>query len=186
MADIFTPKELGELIGAPLRALVEAEAYAAQTTVQFIREVGFVANDDDDKENFGELRVITFQYTKTGIDGKTLQAELKVPVLSIVPIPALQIKSATIDFNVQLTAHDSDDNKQALPLINKNPFLKPLPSLRGIIAQKANNTIANNDSTSSFNMKISIQAEQADLTIGLQQIFGVLERGVNETEVKNT
>ena len=111
----------GTLIGAPMRAAVEAQALAAQSTVDFIREVGFLPAEDDQDPFFpandtdrrpvnadvGEVRNVVFKYTTTNTteDGSTdtRDVSLTVPILTIVPIPFLRIQEMTIDFSSKIT-----------------------------------------------------------------------------------
>ena len=89
---------LYQIIGAPLLALVQAETQAAQATANFIQQVGFY----DDEEGISRLKVVTFRYSKTGVDGNPIEFVVEIPVLSIVPIPTISVREATIDFAVEI------------------------------------------------------------------------------------
>jgi hypothetical protein len=49
------------MIGGPLNAVIKAQAQSAQTSVDFIKSVGFNAPD---AENPGKPTMVTFEYTK--------------------------------------------------------------------------------------------------------------------------
>jgi hypothetical protein len=102
MSDI-TDVPLYQIIGAPLLALVQGEAQAAQATARFIQEIGFESSQDEPLQ-FGRLKTVTFRYSKTSVGGTISQLEVEIPVLSIVPIPTLQIREAEIDFSVEITS----------------------------------------------------------------------------------
>lgn len=97
---------LGSIIGGALSAIVEAQSQAAHTTVNFINEVGFEGKQGERKPVY-----IDFQYEKMIIPEKETQQEeaekqkqitsLKVPLLTMVPIPYIRVDDATIDFNVK-------------------------------------------------------------------------------------
>jgi hypothetical protein len=66
-----------QLIGSPLKAAIEAQALAAQSTIEFIHKVGFkqqgglgaadtdlVFHDVEQDADAGELRSVNFEYTK--------------------------------------------------------------------------------------------------------------------------
>ena len=90
------------LIGAPMKAAIEAQALAAQSTIEFIHKVGFQqpsgggndllftnpANDAD----AGTLRSVSFLYKKKDENGVESNFELTVPLLSITPIPYIRIE----------------------------------------------------------------------------------------------
>ena len=50
------------MIGGPLNAVVRAQAQSAQTSVDFIKSVGF--NGPDAKEDKGKPTMVTFEYDK--------------------------------------------------------------------------------------------------------------------------
>src|SRR5688500_1205099 len=99
------------LIGAPLKAAIEAQGLAAKTTIDFIEKVGFIPDDPeqdpfflDEQEDVegGQVRNVTFQYARTDENGVGSNVTLTVPILSIVPIPYLRIDDMTIDFTAKL------------------------------------------------------------------------------------
>ena len=51
---------LYQVIGAPLLALVQAEAQSAQATARYIQEIGF-ENSTENPLEFGNLKSITFK-----------------------------------------------------------------------------------------------------------------------------
>src|SRR5262245_7438927 len=90
------------LIGAPMKAAIEAQALAAQTTIDFIHKVGFkqpraqdsdpLMSDTEENADFGELRNVTFTYDKKDeTDGEDATFSLTVPLLAVVPIPYIRI-----------------------------------------------------------------------------------------------
>ena len=73
------------LIGAPLKAAVEAQALAAQSTIDFIQKIGF-ANDASDATDLlfddpttdaaaGKIRNVTFTYQKKDATGDPKEFE---------------------------------------------------------------------------------------------------------------
>ena len=52
----------GTLIGAPMTAAVEAQALSAQTSIDFIRSIGFESTEDG--TDFGAVRQVTFSYSR--------------------------------------------------------------------------------------------------------------------------
>jgi hypothetical protein len=69
----------------PLNAVVQAQAQAAQSTVNFIRQAGF--NDRNETIN------ARFMYTSTNATtGDKKDMVLSVPVLTLLPIPYLRVR----------------------------------------------------------------------------------------------
>ena len=92
----------GTLIGAPMTAAVEAQALAAQSSIDFIRSIGFESDGDDTA--FGPVRQVAFTYSQRNTeDGTDRTVTLNVPLLTVVPIPYLRIDELTIDFTSKIT-----------------------------------------------------------------------------------
>jgi hypothetical protein len=81
------------MIGGPLTAVIKAQAQSAQTSVDFIKSVGF--NAIDAPTDPGKPTMVTFEYDKP-IESKdssgaiTVTAtpfKLTVPILTMLPIP---------------------------------------------------------------------------------------------------
>ena len=84
--NVVAPDELVDRYGAraPLTAAVEAQALAAQSSIDFIRSIGFTSNEDG--EDFSAVRSVTFTYSTRNTDtGLDREATLTVPLLTIKP-----------------------------------------------------------------------------------------------------
>ena len=129
-----------QLIGAPLKAAIEAQALAAQSTIEFIQKIGFktpaggfepddmIMADTASDANAGELRNVTFRYTKKDETDQPKEFVLTVPLLAITPIPYIRIDEMTIDFSAKLT--DAVERNGNLVLAN-NQLAGALASLGG-------------------------------------------------------
>ncbi len=80
IGDKFTGLNMEKLIGQPLNATKEAQKQLAQSTVDFIKEVGF------DEQN------------------------IQCPLLSLVPIPGLHIDDVDIEFDMGVKESQTDEN----------------------------------------------------------------------------
>lgn len=171
---------LYEILGAPLLAMVQAETQAAQATAQFIQKIGFHSADDGDdhtEENvkIGELRTVTFRYSKMGLDGEDDEFQVAIPVLAIIPIPAIQISEATVNFAVEVNA--------AVKLETNTPV--SAPDVKGqdnsvesrIVGFKG--ALARSDSKTA--MKVEIKLKQADVPVGMQALFRLMEQGISSS-----
>ncbi|MFC5193594.1 DUF2589 domain-containing protein [Algoriphagus aquatilis] len=111
----------GRIISGPMVAAIQAQALAAQSTVNFIKEVGFKRTDAtaaagetaDAAGDIGEIRNVTFKFKRKTSDGSSASGttsgageevvELTVPLLTIVPIPYIRIDEMTIQFTANIT-----------------------------------------------------------------------------------
>ncbi len=69
------------MIGSPLNAVVKAQAQSAQTSVDFIKSVGF--NASDAKENPGKPTMVTFEYDKIIETQVSVKFNKKIPQINI-------------------------------------------------------------------------------------------------------
>jgi len=96
---------LGYLLSSPLTSAIEAQALAAQSTVEFIENVGL--QEDETTGNLS-VRTATFGYTAPVPDPDNLgtflevDSKLTVPILSIVPVPFIRIDDLTVTFEFKI------------------------------------------------------------------------------------
>lgn len=187
---------LGDLIGGPLVAMVEAEALAAQTTAEYIERVGFSAptspTPDPQAESagsgLGELRMAHFGYQKQDESGNPRRFEVRVPVLSLVPIPGVRIKSGRVAFTARiLDVRTSDEARSgssrslgAEGLSPLRPLLdnRSLPRLRGGLSPRRSS--GDGTQRGSFEMDIQIAVEQMPIAPGLEKLLMVFDQAIRE------
>ena len=87
------------LIGGPLNACIRAQAEAAQTTVNFIKEVGL----EEEKDGVTEAIYVHFTFVQNG-----RKVTISVPLLTIVPIPYIAINSIDIKFKATVSGVETD------------------------------------------------------------------------------
>ena len=86
----------GNLIGAPLEACVNAQAQAAKTTYDYISEVGFNVKSEYE----WEARTVSFSFMMEGV-----MKQITVPLLTILPLPYLQIDTVDISFTADVSVN---------------------------------------------------------------------------------
>lgn len=178
----------GTLIGAPLTAAVEAQALAAQSSVDFIRSVGFKSEGDD--EAFGDVRQVTFTYKRRDADtGADTTASLEVPVLTIVPIPYLRIDDMTIDFTSKITEEmvrtskrDSSVDTDAELTVGYKKFFSPVKvGFKGSVSTKhSSSSSTKNRYKTEHTININVHAVQDDIPGGMGRVLDLLETSITE------
>lgn len=89
---------LRELLGILVGDLIVAEAQAAKATADFLREAGFISSRRGASDDWGALRFVTFSYPLEDDPGGAKVRTIRVPLLSLVPIPLQQIDQAEYEF----------------------------------------------------------------------------------------
>lgn len=191
MADSDYGKELASLdfknlIGGPLSAVVEAQAMAAESTVNFIKNMGF------DQE--GNPQYVTFKYQKsaTQAEGEAKQSdqnemmEMQVPFLTLIPIPFIRVDEATIDFNAKINAinysNKTSDHKFDAGSDRRKGFIGRLLGIKASYSYKST-TNSGNRVERTFTLAIRVRAVQDEMPGGMEKILGILESSIRDNMV---
>jgi hypothetical protein len=182
------------LIGAPLKAAIEAQGLAAKTTIDFIEKVGFIPPEDDEDPFFadeeedvdgGQVRNVTFSYSKTNENGEEANVELSVPILSIVPIPYIRIDEMTINFTAKLNDAISNTTKEnfsvdATTSGTYRAFWSPVRLDFRVSTSYSSSRETASRYTREYQMQINVRAVQDDIPAGLERILDILEQTIKE------
>lgn len=187
------------LIGAPLKAAVEAQALAAQSTIEFIHKVGFKTTSPDPfapsdllfedpsaDADAGELRNVTFRYSKKAEDETSAtDFSLTVPFLAIVPIPSLRIDEVTIDFSAKLTDAIRRDTRSTSSLSVStsgrfSSFWSPVKLSFRASATHTRTAATSVNQTREYKMDVHVRAVQDELPAGLSKMLDILEEAIQD------
>ena len=188
----------GRIIGGPMTAAIEAQALAAQSTVNFIKSVGFDTPANPAAGELGSVRNVEFTYqrkkiTPTGTTGTANDDEetvtLTVPILTIVPIPYIRIESLTIDFTANITEQHEDSvsfNNTTVAETSINGkygnFLSPVNvQFAAKFSTKSSLSTASKNKTSvEATIDINLKAVQDEMPAGLAKVLTILETAIFE------
>lgn len=98
------PLTLTELLGSVFRSIVDSQVASADATLDFINRVGFVGATET---SMGQLRTVAFTYNKKDGDGESASFAVELPLLGMVQIPMIAVKSAKIDFDYQVSTTEA-------------------------------------------------------------------------------
>ncbi|MGH6894582.1 MAG: DUF2589 domain-containing protein [Dongiaceae bacterium] len=194
MADIqgIRALQLHELIGAPLVAMIQADALAARATLEFVESVGFVAaNGQAGADDASRLRMARFRYEKLDENGAATSFVAEVPVLSLVPIPSLQIKEARLTLAAKIV-DIAADSPTATARLAATASGSATPAAGAISARRlqifakpvASSGSKTQEVRSSFDLDIQITLGQADIPIGMEKIFALLDQAIRDEKSK--
>ena len=112
IADQFKGLPMSDLISQPLIAAAQAQGQLAGVTQQFIKDIGLQGDD-----NSLSARTVNFGFNSPVTDAKgntTLEHnDLNVPLLSIVNVPNLSVKKATVDFTMEVKSSSRDTSSSS-------------------------------------------------------------------------
>jgi hypothetical protein len=206
----LTALPFGNIIGAPMKAAIEAQALAARSTLEFIQAVGFKNVNTDDKlfpdvpaaadaaGNFpipdgdlGPIRSVTFSYSQQNANGTNQEVTLTVPLLTIVPIPFLRIDEMTIDFMAKMTEEFKNSNQtnnqfalQSNASVGYKAFWSPVTANFNVSVSTKHSSTSQRDSrfSSEATMTIHVRAVQDSMPAGLSKILTMLENAIKSNQ----
>lgn len=167
------------VIGAPLKAAVEAQAAAAIACADFILSVGF---DKEDQANARKVKVVTFTFERAGAGGGQAQTvSLTVPLLAIMPVPFIRIESLTVNFKASIQAIDerSQEEKKSTEFAGQGEaalgFALWKASVKASVSSKKDSTATSSSKYSvEHTMDVSLHAVQDDMPSGLAKVLTIM------------
>jgi hypothetical protein len=163
------------LLAAPLEALVRAQAMAAQTTADFVGQVGF----ETDEDGVARARMVDFEYLHSQADpnqpGNMLDTpvRVRVPVLSLLTVPNVTVEEASVDLQLRIMGQQAPNSDRPTTAPVKRETAKALlPTMTGIrlVGSIAPPKLADQ----SASLKVGIKLKQAPTPTGIQQILDLL------------
>lgn len=198
------------MIGGPLVAVINAQAQAAMSTVSFIKEVGFKKPNAQqlaggDTETSDPIYV-TFNYPKElspyvpavqanpaavppvaaapAVPAVYETQELKVPILTMLPIPFIRIDLTTIDFNAKINSVEYRKTDTALKI--DASVEASAGWFFGSAKLKVSTAFQRNTSQGmtvdrTYSLAIHVKAVQDEMPAGMEKILGILESAITST-----
>ena len=172
-----------QIIGAPLLALFQGQAQAAQATAEFIDRIGFKKKENtntespENEDELGDLRMITFNFQRADADGVLQTHKMEIPLLSIVPIPAIEIKNADLEFNIKVT--DIQSEKISTSLSSEGGEEGDWLSTDRVqfrAAMGRMETSVSDQRSVDLQMKVKINVQQADIAPGMAHLYRLMDQ----------
>ena len=174
----FTGLPIEDLIVSPIVGMAKGQAKLNDVTWKYINEVAFV-KDTDGNTTARSLDVQMQRVMTDPTDGsqsvKTLYS--KVPMLPLVPLPALAITSADIAFTMEVKTSevnkDSSDTSGSFSATASGGFwgMKYSATMSGSVATHKENTRSTDNSAK---YEVKVHAEQLPPTEGMLKLSDYL------------
>lgn len=180
IAEQFAGLDMQNLIGGPLMATANANMYMAQATAEFINDVGIDAD--------GKVRTASFGYEKrtANEDGTSNVDTMKVdvPMLSIVPIPNLQVDEVNILFDMEVKQSEKAESNtdwggSLTGSMNLGIFKV---SITGNVSSHSSNT---RSSDNSAKYHVDVRATNHGTPEGVARVLDIMASCVSPTMVSS-
>lgn len=184
--------ELKDLISGPLVATIEADSISSRQYLNYLFEVGFESCNKETGE-VGKMRMLTFYFTQNDVNGPARQ-KVSIPLLSLVPLPLLQVKEADFDFDIQIIDAVKEETEETFSLkkgqVQQTDDGDKQMKLRVSLAPSVGegSSKASLRQGLSANMKVKVKMQQADLPGGLANLLHLTANNmmVEQPENKET
>jgi hypothetical protein len=184
MSSQFGGLPMDQLIGGPLKAACSAQTLLAKASSDFIKDVGL---NDDGKGNLS-ARTADFSFEKPVQDAAgntTMQkTDLRVPLLSMVNVPALSVKEAEVRFTMEVksstsskTTSDSKADLTAKAKYNAGLFSCEV-TVHGSVANHSENS-RKSDNSAKYDVKVV--ARDDGPPEGLMKVLDMLNDAIAPT-----
>ncbi len=187
---------MADLIGAPLNAACEAQLRLAKSTADFINQVGFTTESDPEGNDPKQVpRQIDFAFWRPTSEGvaaspsgiaKVEKVAISVPLLALINIPSLSIKSIDISFEMEVKSAESstsaDDKSMALDGSIGGAWgpIKADVKIAGSISSHREST---RSSDSSAKYHVEIKARDDGMPEGLCRVIDMLQSSIRPLSV---
>ena len=174
-------ESIGDLVGAPLDAVCDAQNKLAQSAFEFMQEIGF--NEE------GKTRMVEFNLQRP-IEGSTTPQDITVqaPFIGLVPLPNLLIDDVQVDFQMEVTATETSTEKsssEGSSSANANfkfgCFGGGSVNVSGKVSSSRENTRSTNQTTK---YQVHVSARQQRQSEGLNKLKDIIDSCVEPLPAK--
>lgn len=169
--------EFGAFVGAQLAALIEAEVEGAERTAEYIETVGFDKVKVRDTEKL-VLRTVAFDMNRRDTDGSIRTHTIRVPVLTLIPIPLLTIEEARIEFDL-LVEDIVDVDEETRDATTTSGVGRLFTRKRSQLKTRVARTTKER-STTRADLKITVKITQSAFPLGIERLLNTADLSVED------
>ncbi len=198
MSDQFKGLPMADLIGGPLSAACDAQLKLANATADFIKTIGFKRPAAEalktDPDAVGDTRTALFKFRRP-VDNPAGQVpalgqpptiaeedvELQVPLLAIVKIPNLSIRTVDVTFDMEVKSSFSSTEKteaeasMAADVSVGWGVFSAKVHIQGKVSSHKENT---RTSDNSAKYHVLVHAEDSGMPEGLARVMDILQSAI--------
>jgi len=181
---------IGEILSAPLVAAASANSNMISEQTRFMMETCFVSRDTDLYEPIMIEMAIAKNIAAETDDDSTeisvINSSFKIPLLTLVPLNSLVVKTVDIDFSLEVVSHTSNakslkESNEASHSENElldNKSQKQKPVLTGKLSYDSNDK-ASYRSHNSSKLNVKIHADTIPLPLGVTTLIDIYVKSIN-------
>lgn len=187
---------LTDLIAGMVQATVDADQAVTDDYMETFREYAF---EKDPNGGNDRLQMVDFEM----VDNEGVRRLVRIPKLSLLPLPVLHVSEATFDIEAKIVATATAQTQENTPddLIRKQPSrvgMQRLPttaqyrlSFESNLNKKLPKTRSKKQTTggeaqTAFNAKIHIELRPTTLSNGMRGALQVVDTSIQEFEIEQS
>ncbi len=153
------------IISAPMTGAINAQAMAAQSTIDFIEKIGL-------KDTGGKTTVNMVDFVYAIQNNKSETKKLSVPLLSMVPVPFIRIKDINIAFDFKIETMQKDQQKESKKITVDSSYniWFQKTSVHGVYSSSKN---SKSTVDKSAHLAITVNAVQDEMPTGLKTMLDI-------------
>ncbi len=177
ITNVFTLKQLFEM---PIQAVIDANEYAAKSAVHFIREFGFTSKKS--KDDWGDLKMVRFSYDFLQ-NGERKKMVVEIPILSMIPLPLLEVKRANFDFAIRIIDKVTTSVTRSVDEIT---IEEPSTNVLALLVPDRKTQMEDRfESSLVSNMNVHVEVERSDIPAGLLELMNLAQGALSGEEKKS-
>ena len=185
IADQFKGLPMSDLIGQPLLAAAKAQGKLSTHTQQFINDVGL--SEPSSSGGAVSARSVDFGFKApvTNSDGSTqlVDDKLSVPLLSILNVPNLSVKKATVDFTMEVKSSSvqtdsSSTNANVSTDVSYSAWYSPVSDemKASVSSQSKSESTRKTDNSAKYD--VHVEARDDGPPEGLMKVLDILNASI--------
>ena len=169
---------LGTIIGLPVAAAIHAQIESTTAVFDYLYKIGAVG---DSAEN--DIQYIAFNYQKIKEDGNIEKVQIQVPLLTLISLPYMHIKSMSLKFFVRISRLPHPQNENTLSSLDPPQSADEKGKL-SVYSDYAKHDIDrwysgfvspnNNNGQLNRHMEVSLDITRDDTPYGMLQLLNTL------------
>ena len=175
LGTIMRSMPFSEVLGGPLKAMMDAQSKGSHDTAQFILSVGFTTDEDGIRQAVN----VTFEHDLARGDGGHATQSVTMPLIAMIPIPCLMITHGQIILDVEVSQNAEVSEKiaaggEAEGSIGWGPFSVKLKAS----ASYSKDSTRKTDTRAKQHIEMTV--EQCPLPEGMSLVLETLRNGALE------
>lgn len=170
----------------PISSIIKADFFAAQQFLDYVQSFGFsgeAAQSGAEKSRggfIGDLKMTSFRFQQSTEGGGSQDRFLRVPALSMIPLPLLQVKEANFDFAVRVVQAERNDRPGPVLLGGREDQEDAIEDCNWkamLVAERTPISDGEGGSSSSYmnaNIKVNMKVHQSDVPAGISRLLAVM------------